>query len=61
MGFTGVVISDYTAIKELKTHEVAEDDFDSCVKQMKATVDIDMMSNVYVNNIKEALEKTTTN
>ncbi len=50
--FNGVVISDYSAIKETINHGYAKDSKDAALKSLNATVDIDMMSNVYYNNLK---------
>ncbi len=55
-GFDGIVISDWCAIKELIYHGIAEDDDEAAFLAMRASVDIDMMTNVYANHIKNQLE-----
>lgn len=58
-GFDGVVISDWGAVGELIAHGVAEDDKEAAQKAIKATVDIEMMSTKYVNNLKQLVEEGT--
>lgn len=53
LGFKGVVISDYSAIEETIEHGVSKDKKDAAYKAIMAGVDIDMMSNVYTNNLKD--------
>ena len=53
LGFKGVVISDYSAIEETIEHGVSKDKKDAAYKAITAGVDIDMMSNVYANNLKD--------
>lgn len=55
-GYDGVVISDYASIKELTTHGVAADDTEAAYLAMDAGVDIDMMSDTYVKNLKKLVE-----
>lgn len=50
-GFSGVVISDYASIREMKTHGVAENDRDAAELAMNAGVDIDMMTGCYANEL----------
>lgn len=57
LGFEGVVISDYTAIEETIAHGVSKDKKDAAYKAITAGVDIDMMSNVYSNNLKQLVEE----
>ena len=52
LGFKGIVISDYSAIEETIEHGVSKDKKDAAYKAISAGVDIDMMSNVYSNNLK---------
>lgn len=47
MGFRGVLISDYAAVKEMIMHGVAEDEGDAARLALEAGVDIDMMSCCY--------------
>ncbi|TCI69065.1 beta-glucosidase [Exiguobacterium sp. SH0S7] len=56
-GFEGVLISDWTAIKELIHHGVAETLKDAGELALRAGVDIDMMSGAYSNHIEAMLEE----
>lgn len=47
-GFDGVVVSDYTGIKELLNHGIAGTPLDAGVASLKAGVDIDMLSNIFL-------------
>lgn len=57
LGFKGVVISDYSAIEETIAHGVSKDKKEAAYKAIMAGVDIDMMSNVYSNHLKELVEE----
>ena len=57
LGFKGIVISDYSAIEETIEHGVSKDKKDAAYKAITAGVDIDMMSNVYANNLKQLIEE----
>lgn len=57
LGFKGIVISDYSAIEETITHGVSKDKKEAAYKVIMAGVDIDMMSNVYSNHLKELVEE----
>ncbi len=57
LGFEGIIISDYSAIEETINHGVAKDKKEAAYKAIMAGVDIDMMSNVYANNLKELVEQ----
>lgn len=57
LGFQGIVISDYSAIEETIAHGVAKDAKEAAYKAIMAGVDIDMMSSVYANNLKELVEE----
>jgi beta-glucosidase len=57
LGFDGVIVSDYTAIKELIKHGVAADLVEAAVLALKAGVDIDMMSDAYRHGLPIALER----
>jgi len=46
-GFPGVVVSDYGAIEELLNHRIAEGRQEAGALALAATVDIDMMSDIY--------------
>lgn len=47
-GYTGLVVSDYTGIEELMDHGVAADKWQAGTLALKAGVDIDMVSEVYL-------------
>ena len=54
-GFNGIVNSDYSAIKELKTHGVAKD-YKECARlAFDAQCDIDMISPCYVGYLKDLI------
>lgn len=57
LGFKGIVISDYSAIEETIAHGVSKDKKEAAYKAIMAGVDIDMMSSVYANNLKELVEE----
>lgn len=51
--FKGVVISDYGAIEETIAHGVSKNEKDAAFRAISAGVDIDMMSGIYANHLKE--------
>lgn len=55
-GFDGVLISDWAAIRELLHHSVAESDEEAAFLGIKAGVDIDMVTNLYINNLKKLID-----
>jgi beta-glucosidase len=57
LGFEGAVISDYNAIAELPEHGVAGDLVEAAALALRASVDMDMMSGVYVRCLPEALAR----
>jgi beta-glucosidase len=57
LGFTGVIVSDYNAIRELLKHGVAADVVEAAVLALKAGVDIDMMGGAYREGLPVALER----
>lgn len=57
LGFKGIVISDYSAIEETIEHGVSKDKVDAAYKAIISGVDIDMMSDVYANNLKKLVEE----
>jgi beta-glucosidase len=57
LGFDGVLVSDYNAIGELIRHGVAEDLPEAAALALKASVDIDMMSDGYRKGLPIALER----
>ena len=57
LGFDGVIVSDYNAIRELIYHGIAGDIVDAAVLALKAGVDIDMMAEAYRKGLPVALER----
>jgi beta-glucosidase len=57
LGFDGVLVSDYNAIRELIQHGVAGNIVDAAVLALKAGVDIDMMAGAYREGLPVALER----
>jgi len=58
LGFDGVLLSDYNAIRELIHHGVAGDIVEAAVLALKAGVDIDMMAGAYREGLPVALERS---
>jgi beta-glucosidase len=52
MGFDGVLISDWGAVKEMIPHGVAEDEKEAALKALTAGVDIEMMTATYVKYLR---------
>lgn len=52
LGFDGILISDWAAIQELIFHGVAKDAAEAAFLGLQAGVDIDMVTNTYINNLK---------
>lgn len=57
MGFQGVLISDYAAVKELIAHGLAEDEAEAARLALEAGVDIDMMSRCYSDFLCDQIER----
>lgn len=57
MGFDGVLISDYAAVKEMVTHGFAKDEKQAALRAMEATLDMEMMSTAYISHLKELVEE----
>ncbi len=57
LGFDGFVVSDWEAIKRLNCQGVSDNDFLSAVLAINAGVDMDMVDEVYKNNLADAIEK----
>ena len=57
LGFDGVLVSDYNAIRELIHHGIAADIVEAAVLALKAGVDIDMMAEAYRKGLPVALER----
>lgn len=56
MGFSGMVISDWSAVAELIPHGVARDEREAAFLALRAGVDMDMASPVYIKNLKALVE-----
>jgi len=56
-GFRGVVASDYTGILELIAHGVAADPVQAAELGINATVDVDMISNIYLNDAAQLVKR----
>ena len=50
MGFNGVIISDYDALHQVIAHGAVADDYHAAIKGLKASLDIEMGSNAYLNH-----------
>jgi beta-glucosidase len=57
LGFDGVLVSDYNAVRELIQHGVAAGVVEAAVLALKAGVDIDMMAGAYREGLPVALER----
>lgn len=57
MGFKGVVISDWGALKEMIPHGFCADSREAAEKAINAGVDIDMASDIYSSQLKALAEK----
>jgi len=55
-GFSGLVVSDYTAIEELVKHRIAKDNYQAAALALKAGVDMEMVSRLYSGNIQQLLK-----
>lgn len=56
-GFQGLVVSDYTSINEMIPHGYAADGKDAAQKSFSATLDMDMMGDLYRSFLKELIEE----
>lgn len=54
-GFDGILVSDYTGVLELIKHGVAANREQAGILALKAGVDIDMVSNIYVGDLPDAV------
>ena len=55
-GFQGFVVSDWTSIKELEAHGIANDDATAAYKALGAGVDMDMQSNIYATQVAKLVK-----
>lgn len=56
-GFDGVIITDWGSLGELIPHGVAADQKEAAFKGIEATVDIEMMTFNYINELEELIEE----
>ena len=56
-GFEGFVVSDWKSILEMVNHGFAEDSAAAALKAITAGVDMDMVADVYLNHLKELVER----
>lgn len=54
-GWDGVVVSDYTAVWELKNHGIANTDLSAGIQALEAGVDVDMVSGIYIDTLGTAV------
>jgi beta-glucosidase len=54
-GFDGVLVSDYTAVRELIAHGVADEDAAAGELALEAGVDVDMVSSIYLDDLPAAV------
>jgi beta-glucosidase len=54
-GFDGFVVSDWDSVEELVSHGVAEDEADASILALRAGLDMDMVSGVYLKTLAESL------
>ncbi|MBP9211900.1 MAG: glycosyl hydrolase, partial [Bacteroidetes bacterium] len=54
-GFTGLVVSDYTAVMELMNHRIAKDSTEAGIIGLSSGVDIDMVSRIYLRKLSDAV------
>ncbi len=56
-GFKGLIVTDYTGIYEMTNHRTAKDSADAGAQAIKAGIDMDMQSTIFMNYSKENYEK----
>lgn len=56
-GFDGFVVSDWESVKELVDHGVAEDEADAARQALRAGVEMDMVSGVYLQHLGQLLRQ----
>ncbi len=54
-GWDGVIVSDYTAVWELRQHGIAGSDLSAGVQALEAGVDVDMVSGIYGDTLDAAV------
>ncbi len=55
--FNGVIISDYDSLPQTIAHGTSEDELDAAKKGLLASLDIEMASASYMNNLKKLIEE----
>ncbi len=55
-GWQGLLLSDWRAIEELQAHGVAESRQDAATLALRAGVDMDMVSDIYADDLRAAIE-----
>ena len=58
-GFDGIVVSDYTGIKELIAHGIARDRAQAGELALRATIDVDMVSGIYRKDLVSLVKAGT--
>jgi len=56
-GWNGVVVSDYTGIKEMLVHGAAKDRTQAGELSMRATIDVDMISAIYIQEMRDSVKR----
>jgi len=56
-GFQGIAVSDYNALRELITHGVAADEEEACEISIKAGLDMDMASGIYIRYLPKLVRE----
>lgn len=57
MGFNGVLISDYGAVKEMINHGFCKDEKQAAEQSIKAGLDMEMMSTAYISHLRELVDE----
>ena len=57
MGFEGMVISDWNALQELLAHGIAADQKEAAFIALRAGVDMDMTSPIYIRNLEQLVKE----
>ncbi len=57
-GFQGWVVTDYTAVSELKNHGIAATDADAAKQAFLAGSDMDMVSEAYINYLTDSIHES---
>ncbi|RYD42582.1 MAG: beta-glucosidase BglX, partial [Verrucomicrobiaceae bacterium] len=55
-GFGGWVVTDYTSVTEMRNHGTADDDADAARQALEAGVDMDMVSEAFLNELPGLIE-----